>query len=62
MNIQTRPPKPDKARKIKCPHCKKGRICDIFTSSVAQVLVSNVSKDISIKCPKCGKVVNLEVK
>ena len=62
MNVQTELPKLEKARKIKCPKCKKGRICDIYTNTTSQVFVSNVAKDISIKCPKCGVLVNLEVK
>jgi len=47
---------------IKCPYCKKGRLCDVPTTSYSQVITSKVNKDIVIKCSKCGVPVNLEIR
>jgi len=52
--------KQQKLKTIKCPKCKRGRVCDVsFASKIRlthsmQNIVNNDGNGIFIKCPKCG--------
>ena len=64
MKIYTTPPKPIKQnpKSIKCPHCKKGRICNAPKTSESLNAINKVDNSITIKCPNCGLFAGIVIK
>ena len=47
-----------------CPDCNRSRICDAPAASRTRIIYGYAASDwdgIVIKCPKCGKDVNLTI-
>ena len=50
---------------LKCPHCVKGRLCDVPASPPGEhriLIHDNLDVDLLIKCPHCGCVIGVKIK